>query len=403
MVKSKNKNLAAAKKAKNDEFYTQLSDINDELKHYREHFKGKTILCNCDDPFESNFFRYFALNFNFLGLKKLIATSYVSSPVAGQKLQYREGKDGQMEICFDEENPSYKKPYKAIMRTFYDINGDTGENMKDIQQLFQTGENEISELKGDGDFRSEECIELLKEADIVCTNPPFSLFREYVAQLIKYEKKFIIVGNQNAITYKEVFPLLQNNKMWLGYGFRGNVGFFESPYKDVATSSKHIEGKIRISGVMWFTNLDTGKRHQKMILVKSYEEGIAKGMYPKYDNYDAIEVSKTRDIPYNWYGKMGVPITFMDKYNPEQFEIIGASNVNGAIDDIDIVGEKWISDYKQSGGTGHITANMHSLVGYEKNGKPVSYYKRIIIRNKHPRPYLIEREEDMWGEDLEII
>ncbi len=397
-TKSKNKNLAAARKAKNDEFYTQLSDINDELKHYREHFRGKTILCNCDDPFESNFFRYFALNFNFLGLKKLIATSYVSSPVAGQKLQYREGKDGQMEICFDEENPSYKKPYKAIMRTFYDINGDTGENMKDIEELFKTGENEISELKGDGDFRSEECIELLKEADIVCTNPPFSLFREYVAQLMTYEKKFIIIGNQNAITYKEIFPLLKDNEMWFGESIHsGDRKFFIPDDYPLNAAGCGIDNDgrkyIRVKGVRWFTNIDNPKRHQKMILVKSYEEGVAKGMYPKYDNYDAIEVSKTRDIPYNWYGVMGVPITFMDKYNPEQFEIIWQASGNAYRNAPKDVLEKLKFDptVRYGGGLGAGVVN----------GKAV--YSRIFIRNKHPRPYLIEREEDVWGEDLDVI
>ncbi len=396
--KSKNKNLRAAKKAKNDEFYTQLSDITSELKNYKEHFKGKTVLCNCDDPFESNFFRYFALNFNFLGLKKLIATSYVSSPVAGKQLQFCEGKDGQMEIAFDEGNPSYKKPYKAIMRTFYDINGDTGENMKDIQQLFQTGENEISELKGDGDFRSEECIELLKEADIVCTNPPFSLFREYLAQLMEYNKKFIIIGNQNAITYKEIFPLLKEDKIWLGYT-NGDMAFKvpkdyeprENRYWEDETGQKwRSMGNIR-----WFTNIDTPKRHQKIILVKDYEEGVTKGIYPKYDNYDAIEISKVRDIPYNWEGAMGVPITFMDKYNPEQFEIIGSFNNS-------LIGRKEKDGYVLSKDTPTI------INGKEKmwNGPVIDkhpVYIRIVIRNRHPRPFLIERKEDVWGEDLEII
>lgn len=268
--KKTNNNLHKAKDAKNDEFYTQLPDIENELKHYRKHFEGAVVFCNCDDPDWSNFWKYFYLNFDVLGLKKLISTHY------------------------DAEKPTYKMEYNG------------------------TGEPVITNLEGNGDFRSPECIELLKEASIVVTNPPFSLFREYVAQLIDYDKKFLIIGNQNAITYKEIFPLLQNNKMWLGHGFRGNVGFFGSPYEDYASSTQHRDGLIRVSGVMWFTNLDHSKRHEKLVLYKNYSPEE----YPTYDNYTAINVNKTSDIPVDYDGIMGVPITFMDKYNPEQFEII---------------------------------------------------------------------------------
>lgn len=307
-----NKTLAAANKAKNDEFYTQLSDIENELRHYKEHFKGKTVLCNCDDPYESNFFKYFAMNFNYLGLKKLICTCYAGSPVMYTQLSFFDEED----ICKPQTD---KKPYKIEITEVADMNDDGAVDLTDVELLLNSVNGKPTLLKGDGDFRSYECIELLKQADIVVTNPPFSLFREYVAQLMEYEKKFIIIGNQNAITYKEIFPLLKENKLWLGYGFKGNVGFFiNTKYEDYAKSSQHKEGMIRVSGVMWFTNLDINKRHEKMILYKNYipEE------YPHYDNYDAIEVSKTADIPCDYEGYMGVPITFMDKYNPDQFEIV---------------------------------------------------------------------------------
>ena len=305
-----NKNLNAAAKAKKDEFYTQLSDIEKELRHYRQHFRGKTVLCNCDDPFESNFFKYFVLNFNRLGIKKLVATCYAGSPIANRQLSL-------FEVTGEEE--SKNRPYRAVVTQVYDKTGDGGVDMLDVAALFRSGENELTELAGDGDFRSPECLALLDQADIVVTNPPFSLFREYVATLMEHGKKFVIIGNQNAISYKEVFPLLRDNKMWLGNGFAGNVGFFQSPYEDVAVSSQHKEGLIRISGVMWFTNLDIKKRHEEMILVKRYDPEL----YPKYENYDAINVNKTGDIPCDYPGVMGVPITFLEKYNPDQFKIIG--------------------------------------------------------------------------------
>lgn len=278
-----NTNLSAAKRAKNDEFYTQLTDIEKELRHYRKHFKGKTVICNCDDPFESNFFKYFVLNFNRLKLKKLIATCYEGSAVA----EYRNGK---------------AKPYKAVVTTVHDTTGDGGIDMEDVRNLFDLGENELTELEGDGDFRSEECLKLLDEADIVVTNPPFSLFREYVAVLMEHKKKFIIIGNKNAITYKEIFPLLKNNEMWLGSNNPAPKEFFTPQ-----GVTKSVSGLTR-----WYTNLDLKKRHEELILVKRYtpEE------YPHYDNYDAIEVNKVVNIPCDYAGIMGVPITFMDKYNP---------------------------------------------------------------------------------------
>lgn len=330
---AKNDNLHKAKRAKADEFYTQLSDIENECKHYWEHFKGKTILCNCDDPRVSNFFRYFSLNFEHLGLKKLIATCYKNQDID----------------LFSQESSE-----KAVYIIY--------EGDKNGNRQVDDNELEVKELQGDGDFRSKECIELLKEADIVVTNPPFSLFREYVAQLIEYEKKFLIIGNKNAITYKEIFTLIKANKIWTGVrGFSGGM-WFKSDYEGKTEKIiKDWEGNTeRIINVpsIWFTNLDHKKRHEELILYKNYtpEE------YPKYANYNVIEVSKTAEIPMDYNGVMGVPITFMDKYNPKQFEIIGMAEDNGK----GLSGEAAEWDGK----------NPHCII----NGKAM--YKRIFIRKK---------------------
>ena len=279
--KASNKNLQKANKEKNDEFYTQLPDIERELAHYKEHFKGKVVFCNCDDPEESNFFRYFALNFEKLGLKKVITTH------------------------FEKTKPSYK------LELEHDLNDDGKINELD---RFKTP------LTQNGDFRNSESIELLKSCDIVVTNPPFSLFREYVSQLIEYDKKFVIIGSFNAITYKEIFKLIQENKLWLGYGFLGGNAYFKTPTTKEFANGVYSEetGLVKFRNVTWFTNLEIKKRHEEMTLYKNYHEND----YQKYDNYDAIEVSKTKNIPFDFDGAMGVPITFLDKYNPEQFELI---------------------------------------------------------------------------------
>lgn len=312
---NKNELLNTAKRQKRDEFYTQLVDIENELRHYGDEFRDKTIFCNCDDPYESNFFKYFAMHFNRLGLKKLIATCYDSSPVAGTQLDLS---------AFMEEQQKDDKPkrcaHKIVITEVIDENGDGAVDLADVEYLIKNRKNVLTVLEGNGDFRSRECIQLLKESDIVITNPPFSLFREYVAQLMEYNKKFIIIGNQNAITYKEFFPYIRDGKVWLGYGFKGNVAhFINMHYEDYAIAGDHREGMIRVSGVMWFTNIDYKERHEQLTLYKKYtpEE------YPTYDDYDAIEVSKTSDIPMDYEGVIGVPITFMNKYCPEQFEIIG--------------------------------------------------------------------------------
>lgn len=331
--------MSAAMAAKKDEFYTQMADIERELQHYWPHFRGKVVLCNCDDPYESNFFKYFALNFNQLGLKKLICTCFDGSPVLGNELLLDFG---------DFTDEPKKMAYKVEITEVRDLNGDGAVDLADVQYLLRNDKNAISLLRQHGDFRSAECIELLKQADIVVTNPPFSLFREYIGQLMEYGKKFLIVGHQNAITYKEVFPLIKENKIWLGYGFKGGAAHFFSPYEDIATAGDHKKDMIRVSGVNWFTNLEIPKRNEEMDLVRFFSPED----YPKYDNYDAINVDRTQDIPCDYPGVMGVPITFLDKYNPEQFEIIRFRKGN---DDKDL----------------------------SINGK--CPYFRILIRNKHPQ------------------
>ncbi|MBQ0114274.1 MAG: adenine-specific methyltransferase EcoRI family protein [Bacteroidales bacterium] len=351
-----NKTLNAAKAAKRDEFYTQLVDIENELRHYRQHFAGKTVLCNCDDPYESNFFKYFASNFNALGLKKLIATCYDGSPVRGKELLIR----------FDTEGNEQRQSYKVEITEVKDLNGDGRVDLADVRYLLMNDNNVLSRLQGNGDFRSEECIKLLQEADIVVTNPPFSLFREYVAQLMKYNKKFLIIGNQGAMVYKEIFPLFKNNKIWLGYGFKGGAAHFVSPYKDIATAGNHKEGMIRVSGVHWFTNLEHEKRNEKLILYRTYSPHE----YPLYENYNAINVNATCDIPMDYYGIMGVPITFMDKYSPEQFEIVWqASGNTRASAPKEVISEVGYNAHPfDRGGCGVV------------DGKRV--YSRILIRRK---------------------
>lgn len=315
-----NKNLTQAKKAKNDEFYTQLTDIEKELSHYTKHFKDKVVLCNCDDPFESNFFRYFVLNFNRLGIKKLITTSYAGSPIAYRQLNMFDYVDG---VAPD----GRKRAYKAEVTVVHGKTATSGYNMDDIANLFVTGENKLELLEGDGDFRSQECLDILDEADIVVSNPPFSHFREYIATLIERKKQFLIIGNMNAITYKEVFPLIKDNKVWTGYKMFGggmNMIMPKTLFDPGKVKKYVVNGRgeiiVNIMGVIWYTNLDIKKRHEELILVKQYHGH--EDEYPHYDNYDAINVDKVIDIPCDYDGVMGVPITFLDKYNPEQFEII---------------------------------------------------------------------------------
>jgi hypothetical protein len=338
LSQSQNRSLHAAKAAKQDEFYTQYVDIQKEVEAYVEFdpntFRGKVVYCNCDDPFESNFFKYFAANFNALGLKKLITTSYDGSPIAGQGALFPE---------YNEGNGKRPKP-KAIAVTLdhvKDEDGDGAANLSDVELFLKRNKAARVALKGNeqypgGDFRSDECIALLKQADIVVTNPPFSLFREYVAQLVAYGTKFLIIGNLQAITYKEVFPLIRDDKLWMGISIHSGDREFRVPdhYPLNAASSRIDENGvkyIRVKGVRWYTNLDHGRRHQKLPLMtvadnlrfSKHKEVNGKSRYDKYDNFDAIEVPFTDAIPSDYSGLMGVPITFLDKYNPEQFEIVG--------------------------------------------------------------------------------
>jgi len=323
---SRTQTLSSARTAKQDEFYTQLGDISNELRHYREHLRGKVVLCNCDDPFESAFFQYFALKFNELGLKKLICTSYAGSPIVNSQLPFVE---------FAGSKPHGREPYAVEINEVPDFNHDGAINREDVEYLLRHDKNASRPLKGDetyggGDFRSRECVEVLKTADVVVTNPPFSLFREYVAQLVEPGKQFLIIGNVNAITYKEVFRLIKENRLWLGQSIHSGDREFRVPdhYPLQAAGFRVDENGtkyIRVKGVRWFTNMDYESRHEPIPLFKRYSPEE----YPRYANSNAIEVSKVADIPSNYHGEMGVPITFLDRYNPEQFEILGSSHDMG--------------------------------------------------------------------------
>ena len=377
-----NTTLDEAKKAKADEFYTQLPDIEKEMRHYKEQFKSKAIFCNCDDPYESNFFKYFAMNFNFLGLKKLIATCYTGSPVAGGQLSLFDV------VSLEEETTDTRHSYKIEITEVNDENADGAVDLADVEYLLKNRKNVLTLLKGDGDFRSPECIELLKEADIVITNPPFSLFREYVAQLMKYDKKFIIIGNTNALTYKEMFKLIKENKLQTGYT-NFNVGMYFFVPDDWEEYHKIENGRklVRVSTSCWYTNLDVQKHHDFITLYKHYtpEE------YPRYDNYDAIEVSKTADIPYDYDGAMGVPITFLDKYNPEQFDIIGitktwfggANKIYPNQTQVNENGSKSIVSKLNDGATLKLNAPPQGKTYYIVDGEYfIQLYARIIIKRK---------------------
>jgi len=316
--------MDAAKRNRNDEFYTQLSDIEAELRHYKPHFKGKTVLCNCDDPYESNFFKFFALNFRRLGIKKLIASCYAGSPVQGKELS-----------LFDlagmsTQDAEARRPYKVEITAIPDANEDGAVDLWDVEYLLKHDANVLSVLEGDGDFRSAECLAVLDEADIVVTNPPFSLLHSFISLLMERQKNFLVLGNPSALTYKEIFPLVVANKLWWGVKSSGgnNMFFRATPEKTAEVVSTKPEGSWwkNINGVphvgiktVWFTNLDHAKRHENLILTEKYDPE----RYPSYDNYDGIEVAKVADIPEDWTGVMGVPITFLDKYSPAQFEIVG--------------------------------------------------------------------------------
>lgn len=380
-TKSLNEDLNSAKVAKKDEFYTQYIDIQKEVEAYLEFdpdtFRGKVVYCNCDDPFESNFFKYFAASFNKLGLKKLITASYDGSPIAGQGTLFPE---------YNEGNGVRKKP-KALafeIEQVTDINEDGATDIEDVKLFFEQNPHKRKSLPQGGDFRSPESIELLKQADIVVTNPPFSLFREYVAQLVEHGKKFLIIGNTNAITYKEMFPLVKANKLWLGCT-NFNVGmFFEVP--DDWERFHHVDGETgrkiaRVSTACWYTNLDHGRHHQKLPLMtmaenlKFSKNLRGKAAYDHYDNYDAIEVGTYKEIPSDYDGAMGVPITFLDKYNPDQFEILGfmARDNNSGLK---------TKVYTKADAPNANDLNRCGVLF--RNGALVSIYDRIVIRHRKP-------------------
>ena len=362
MAKAGNTQLGEAKKAKKDEFYTQLGDINAELRHYSHHFAGKVVFCNCDDPYESNFFKYFAANFNALKLKQLIATCYAGSPVAGRQLDLFAN-----EPETREEKP--RIPHKIVINEVTDVNGDGRIDLADVEWLIKNDKNVLTKLKGDGDFRSAECVQLLKQADIVVTNPPFSLFREYVAQLVKYDKKFLIIGNKQAIKYKEIFPLIKDNKLWAGCrGFSGGM-WFSAAYEGKTEKIVNGEKIINVASI-WYTNLEHKKRHEEYVFIRRYSPEE----YPHYANYDAIDVSESKYIPEDWEGLMGVPITFLDKYNPDQFAIVGiAEGDSGKELGLNPV-PKELKKINRSLRDGQLYLM--------KDGKPVKPFSRIIIRRK---------------------
>lgn len=391
-----NINLSNAKRAKNDEFYTQYIDIQKEVEAYLEYdvnvFKNKVVYCNCDDPFESNFFRYFVLNFNKLGLKRLITTSYKPSPVANT----------QLELFGDDKTITKSKgrpkitANKFVINEVHDIDGDGEFNLKDIaKKLKENKNNEWTPLDGDGDFRSQECIELLKQSDIVVTNPPFSLFREYIRQLFEHNKKFIIIGNMNAITYKEVFPLIKENKVWLGPSISSGDREFVVPhyiFKEIGNWRTDRNGVhyARVMGVRWFTNLDHGRRHQPIPLMSESDviKFVTKKPFDKYDNYDAIEVSLVKNIPNDYSGVMGVPISFLDKHNPDQFEILGSDAYDGTPPIKKYSNKVKVVDGKQmksnTGTMGCVIKESSFGSGtYFDVGYPVrAVYKRIFIQHK---------------------
>ena len=338
---NKNSNLQTAKNKKDDEFYTTYETIESEIAHFSVHFLGKTVLCNCDDPLESNFCKYFLKNFNVLGLRRLICTSYYASAVIGTQMK-----------LFDNNQQIVSKGtgYVLDVEKFCDYSGEISN--QEIEKFLQSA-SVIKKLKGDGDFRSAECLEYLKASDIVVTNPPFSLFKEMVTEIMKYNKKFLIIGNQNAITYKEIFPLIQNNEVWTGYRF-GEMKFrvpeYSKPRKYRYWVDEGGQKWRSLGNAMWLTNLDNDRRHECITMTKTYSSSD----YPKYDNYDAINVKTIRDIPYDYYGIMGVPITIINRYNSEQFEIVGEAN--------------------------HGSDNEFDLFKPTINGKEI--FKRILIRRK---------------------
>jgi len=362
-----NKTLSARNNAALDEWYTQLVDIEAELVHYRDQFKDKVVFCNCDDPYESNFFKYFAMNFNHLGLKKLITTCYSGSPISGKQLPLFETAG-----LRDAKPP--REPYRVEITEVPDLNHDGAIDLSDVEYLLRHDANAMTPLTGDGDFRSKECVALLDESDIVVTNPPFSLFREYINLLIDHKKQFLVLGDQNGAKYSSIFPHIMANRVWFGYENGGTKWFRVPDSYEIKTESrkKVVDGvKYQSMGrIYWYTNLDTKKRHEFLTLYKRYSPEE----YPTYTNYPAIEVAKVAEIPMDYDGEMGVPITFLDKYNPEQFQIIGISTQLAEPMSRYAAKEDYMTaEGKVVGGTGKLFYPLG-------NGKHQGVYERIIVK-----------------------
>jgi hypothetical protein len=355
-----NETLSARNGAALDEWYTQLTDIEVELRHYREYFRGKVVLCNCDDPYESNFFKYFAMNFNHLGLKKLITTCYAGSPISGMQLPL-------LETAGLSTTQPPRESYKVVISEVPDLNEDGATDLSDVEYLLRSDANVMTPLNGDGDFRSAECLELLAEADIVVTNPPWSLIREFIPLVAKHKKKFLVIGDQNFITYREIFEQIMADNLWFGY-HNGGTKWFRVPsgYEIQTESRKKVVDGVKyfsMGRAYWFTNMDTTRRHEPMTLFKRYSPE----KYPEYTNYPAIEVSKVAEIPMDYDGEMGVPITFLDKYNPDQFEIVGNSKWLG----------RPISDFAPKGS--YAGGGMRFYVPKD-DGTHRRMYERIVIK-----------------------
>lgn len=370
---AKNRKLGEAKTAKKDEFYTQYEDIQAELNHYESHFKNKTVLCNCDDPFESNFCKFFLRNFNYLGLKRLICTSYTSSPILGI----------QMTLWDDEDEPVQRGNGYVMDISEVPMANGKGVSDDDIDRLLRSKKRGVRKLEGNGDFRSDECVEYLKQADIVVTNPPFSLFREYIAQLIENGKKFIVISRTSALHYKEVFSLLQNGIIWTGYGFNLTL-VYKTPYENLSEKNIKLvkqkgynpdDGYIAVSAICWLTNIDTTKRHERLTLYKRYTSES----YPTYHNFDAINVDRVSEIPVDYYGNMGVPDSFLNSYNPDEFDIVGLGS--GYLGQS--IGVRGISPEHKRQMTSHSAAG--DLYYIDSDGKPKVPYSRIIIRRKEQK------------------
>jgi len=390
-----NTGMHAARNNKNDEFYTMLEDIEAELRHYSGQFKDQCVFCNCDDPYESNFVKYFLLNFNKLKLKKLIATCYDGSPVADTEFYPGNLFEGEFAVNLGPKTikTMVTKAYKIEVTEVPDLNGDGAIDLEDIKLLLQQP-GVVTPLTGNGDFRSEECLALLEESDICATNPPFSLMREYIATMIVHKKRFIVLGNMNAITYKEVFPLIKSNDLWVGYHFNTTM-VFKTPYTNTSEANRKYvsaqgydpeEGYTVVKGIAWFTNLPVVKREEELIMYENYTPE----KFYTYHNYPAINIDSVKTIPVDYFGYMGVPITYLDKYNPKQFEII---NLSRYVTDSTGLDAAFVDNYNKHNKNA-IPVGYKDLGYYTAEGIATIPYMRIIIKRKYKNDGTLNTEAD---------